>query len=340
MTEATTPVVEAVEATEKEGRTLKERRFIHTRSVKEFVSDLTAQQKDCTDYLVPFSKFGVLTEVEQRLTEEGFEDAEFLRLVVGKQEFPMYRKVVSQIAGLAKLRSGKNVPGSYIRNLIADSTDTEAVQLAAENLQTFLTRRWGSTRKSGDPRQVLVRTIKKNGKEIVRAVLSDKYFPINTLDMVTAALGVVSGKIGKAEDAEGSGAHGARVFDWKLTPFAASVGFVNPSIAFDLSNPDKGVMRVESKEDSHGWVYPGGGSFDLSGGFSQGRKKSHLVFPACFIKNDETGGGSAVVEMSLMEAICRNTCKVGNAVRRTHVGGTMVTADDYTSDTARRKAKE
>ncbi len=332
--------IEAVETTEKQTQTLKQRRFIHTKSPEEFVADLQKQQDACEDYLVPFEKFGVLTTIEEHLDEEGMADLAKLRLIVGEKELPFYRKVVTQVASIAKMRSGKNVPGSYIRNLIADATDHEAVELAATNLETFLRRRHGQTRKSGDARQVLVRTIKQNGQEIVRAVLSDKYFPLNTIDMVVAALGVVSGKIGKAKDSKDSAAHGARVFDWNLSPFAASIGFVNPSIAFDLKNPEKGVMRVEPKEDAHGWVYPGGGSFDLRQGFSRGRTDQHLVFPSCFIKNDETGGGSAVVELSLMEAVCRNTAKIGIARRRTHVGGTMNAADDYTSDTARRKAKE
>ena len=120
--------------------------------------------------------------------------------------------------------------------------------------------------------------------------------------------------------------------------------FRSPAVAFDLKNPDKGLIRCEAKTDDHGWVYPGGGSFDLQKGWTgrlgEGDKSQHLVFPACFISNSETGGGSASVEMSFMEAVCLNTARMGQSITRRHLGGLMETADDYTSDETKKKVRE
>lgn len=142
----------------------------------------------------------------------------------------------------------------------------------------------------------------------------------------------------------GTAVNGARAFDWHLDPFRFELGFVNPGYAFDLRNPDKGVFQCEAKKDDHGWVYPGGGTLDMQKGWTgrlgEGDKSQHLVFPACFISNSETGGGSASVEMSFMEAVCLNTARLGQNVTRRHLGGLMETADDYTSDETKKKIRE
>lgn len=243
---------------------------------------------------------------------------------------------------ITKIGDHAGVPWAYIKRLLTDDRDQQLVNLAAVNLNEFYERRSGEmhTRGKKVQKQVFVRALKnEQGVPVVRAMLSDKYFVLNNLDIALTALAIVT----KTGDG-GTAAKDARAFDWHLDPFRFELGFVNPGVAFDLKNPDKGLIRCEGKRDDHGWVYPGGGSFDLGKGWTgrlgEGDKSQHLVFPACFISNSETGGGSASVEMSFMEAVCLNTARLGQSVTRRHLGGLMETADDYTSDETKRKLRE
>lgn len=269
-------------------------------SVAEIVTRLQEQSARSQDFLVPCGKLTAM-----RVAGE-------LRVSLsGEKAMRMYDRVLPQLCG-ATATGGVSVPGAYTRQLLTTG-ETEAerdtfIDLAANNINTLLQV------KANRGKQHFVRTLLDDDNQpVIRAVLSDRYLPINSLDMITNALGVVTGKI-KA----GEGAVGAQAFDWHLDPFRLSVGFVNPTIAFDIKNPQRGLIRAEAKQDGHGWVYPGGGTFEMS------RKSSdpahHLVFPACFISNSDTGGGSANVEVAMLEAACINTSRLGTTFVQRHLG--------------------
>ncbi len=246
-----------------------------------------------------------------------------LRLKIGDDEMSMYESVLTQLSGLTNIGDRAGVPSAYIKRLLANNGDEQFVNLAAVNVNEFLVRRSGEkhTRGKKVEKGVFVRSLKdETGKPIIRALLSDRYFVLNNLDIVLTALAIVT----KTNDG-GTAAKNARAFDWHLDPFRMELGFVNPGIAFDLRHPEKGLIRCEAKKDDHGWVYPGGGAFDIGKGWTgargEGDKSEHLVFPACFISNSETGGGSANIEMSFMEAVCLNTAGMGQSITRRHLGG-------------------
>jgi len=218
------------------------------------------------------------------------------------------------------------------------------------NVQELLSRRCGEkhTRgKTGEEKAVFVRTFRTDDGYKCRALLSDRYFPIRTLDMVTIALGLATGKIGGNKgDGGDSAITGAFMFDQHLSVQGCTAGFVNPSFAFDLRNPDRGVLHAERiTTGSNGqpvFHYPGGASYALGGQFNMPHDgpKQHLVLPAARISNSETGGGSAVIEPMMIEVACNNGMTLMKAMRRNHLGGLMESADIYESDSTRKKKLE
>lgn len=342
-------VVPAFESEEvQEALRSRKQRKASIRPINELIDDIKKQNERIDDRLVPFSQLRaavIPTKHDETLSEEGIEATPTnfgIRFKVGEEEMPFYESVITQACGITKIGDNAGVPSAYIKRLLNDDRDQQLVALAATNLNEFYSRRSGEmhTRGKKVEKQVFVRALKnEQGVPIVRALLSDKYFVLNNLDIALTALAIVT----KTGDG-GTAAKDARAFDWHLDPFRFELGFVNPGVAFDLKNPEQGLIRCEGKRDDHGWVFPGGGSFDLNRGWigrlGEGDKSQHLVFPACFISNSETGGGSASVEMSFMEAVCLNTARLGINATRRHLGGLMESADDYTSDETKKKVRE
>jgi hypothetical protein len=165
----------------------------------------------------------------------------------------------------------------------------------------------------------------------IRAVLSNKYRIIDHLDLVTTAVQVVTGQNGEQEHEH---ARGAKCFVWHLNPVKLDVGFVNPAMAVDLNDIEAGVQGRDLDRTAmgytggdHNWVKP-----------AQDRG-TQFVFPAAFIKNNEGGGGSAIVEVGLYEAICDNTCRIGTNMVKRHLGKTIV-GSEVDSPETRRKQNE
>lgn len=223
------------------------------------------------------------------------------------------------------------------------------VCLAMANVQELLSRRYGEkhTRgKAGEEKAAFVRTFRTDDGFKCRALLSDRYFPLRTLDMVTIALGLATGKIGGNTGNGDSAITGAFMFDQHLSVQGCTAGFVNPSFAFDLRNPDRGVLHAERiTTGSNGqpiFHYPGGASYALGGQFNMPHDgpKQHLVLPAARISNSETGGGSAEIQPMLFETICTNGMVFAKALKRTHVSSIISEADEYESDGTKKKAME
>lgn len=224
------------------------------------------------------------------------------------------------------------------------------VCLAVANVQELLSRRYGEkhTRgKTGEEKAVFVRTFRTDDGYKCRAILSDRYFPLRTLDMVTIALGLATGKLGGNKgDGGDSAITGAFMFDQHLSVQGCTAGFVNPSFAFDLRNPDRGVLHAERvTTGSNGqpvFHYPGGASYALGGQFNMPHDgpRQHLVLPAARISNSETGGGSAEIQPMLFETICTNGMVGQRAMRRAHHGSIMEEANEFESDETKKKKME
>lgn len=309
--------------------------------IDEFVVKLKEQQDRSKDFLVPLGGLRAGVSESDHVTRDGVVVKHDLTLEMEGMRMSLYESAIGDFVGHAG-----DMPIPYARRLLRDGTDKQLVELCAHNINEWLQRRAGEkhTRGGSGEKRLFVRTLTQHsGERVVRAVLSDRYYPLSNLQMVSQALGVVSGRV-KNEGGDGSAARGARAFDWALDPFGCHIGFVNPTVAFDLKNPKRGIIRGECHSEGsgdHTWVYPnGGGTFNFRDPLSGMPRDQHLVFPACFITNSETGGGSASVELSIMERVCINTARIGQVVSRRHVGGVMERADQYESDATKRKLME
>ncbi len=180
-------------------------------------------------------------------------------------------------------------------------------------------------------------------RDSVRAVLSNRYRPIDHLDVVTTAMQAVSDR----EDAENY-AGDAKCFNWSLSAMFLDVCFVNPGIVIDLNHLERGVqigLKHHKKGDGGGsqFVYAGRveeSDDDAQGGWFQRKdddEGGHYVFPAARIRNSETGFGSLHVMAGLYEAVCDNSCWLGTNLAKTHVGSQLAEGEEYFSSDTYRK---
>lgn len=176
----------------------------------------------------------------------------------------------------------------------------------------------------------------------VRAFLSSTYRPIDHLDLLTTAVQVITGADGVGGKAKPH-ARGARAFGWDISPTKLRIALVNPSLQIDLNNLKAGVKYVAPQDVT---VNGGGGTSFVYGGKvvesdkteggwfqSPDKGKQHIVFPAAFLGNSETGHGGLNVQVGLYEAICDNTAKMGNDFSRRHIGRELEEGDFYSSRT-------
>lgn len=182
-----------------------------------------------------------------------------------------------------------------------------------------------------------------------RAVLSDRYLIIDNVTIAATLAQLLSDKL-KLSEAEFNWAVGARVFNWRLDPKGMDILIANPKMAFNLNDPDAGVQYKDEGgfkstgcAPKHGWLQVDqDGNFGMrgTGGISQARLGSDqpplLVFPASRIRNSETGHGGLSVETGIYEAICNNTCFVGEGVQQRHLGGAIQLDDNASEETFRR----
>jgi len=357
MTEQTVvPAFEQAEVQERM-RTARTRRTISHQPVSEFVEELKKAQAKAKDFLVPYMNLRVAMQAEEHVGEDGVGESFKLVLCLsditidGKKHeeliVPFYEHVLGHISTHTGTETA-GVPIAYLRRLLANSADRAFVGLAAANVNEWLSRRSGElhTKGSKGTKCVLVRTfLEDDGKYYCRAIVSDRYFPLRTLDMVTIALGVVLGKTGDAE-IDKTAAKNAWMFDQRISVEEVNVGFVNPRYAFDLRHPSKGIIKAERITQGEGgqpvYHYPNGASYALGGRFTfpADGPKQHLVLPAARISNSETGGGSAEIQPMMFETVCTNGMVGQRGLRRAHHGSIMEEANEFESDETKKKVRE
>jgi len=323
--------------------------------VDKFITELKDMQERSKDFLVPYRNLRVKVASEDHFGSDGVSTVYKLVLkligveIDGKRhdaiDVPFYEHVLGHLSTHTGVDTA-GVPIAYLRRLLANSNDSAFVHLAAANVNEWLSRRSDELHTKGAKgvKCVLVRTfLEDDGKYYCRAIVSDRYFPLRTLDMVTIALGVVLGKTGDAE-IDKTAAKNAWMFDQRISVEEVNVGFVNPFYAFDLRHPSKGIIQAErvtmSDEGIPTFHYPGGSAYTLGGKWTGSSSQQHLVLPACRISNSETGGGSAVIEPMMIEVACINGMTLMKAMKRNHLGGLMESADIYESDATRKKKLE
>lgn len=322
--------------------------------VQTLITELKDMQARSRDFLVPFSNIRAAMVEKTKLQDDGVATSYNMVLRIndvpelGQVDLTLYEHVITQLAQLTKIGGKAGVPTQYLKRLLSDNSDRGLVALAAANVQELLSRRYGEehTRgRKGEEKAVLIRTFRFDEGYKCRALLSDRYFPIKTLEMVTIALGLAGGSIG-GDKVGDSAVQGAMIFDKHISVQKCSVGFCNPSYAFDLRDSNRGIIRAENvtRDDNNRFVYhyPGGATYTLGGNFRypDNGPRQHLVFPACRISNSETGGGSAVIQPMLMEGACLNGMVFATTYNRTHIGSIMEETNEYESDETKKKKME
>lgn len=323
--------------------------------VDKFIAELKDMQERSKDFLVPFDKLRVAVKEEDHFDDAGAYSRYKLILKIedapgaGTLEVFLYEHVLTQLCGLTTIGDKSGLPTAYLKRLLSDSADKGLICLAVANVQELLSRRYGElhTRgKQGEKKAVFVRTFRSDQGLKCRALLSDRYFPIRTLDMVAIALGLATGKIKSKDSGEETAIKGAYLFDKHLSVTGCTVGMVNPGFAFDLRNPDRGIIKAERITHGEGgqpvFHYPGGASYALGGRFSfpADGPKQHLVLPAARISNSETGGGSAEIQPMMFETVCTNGMVGQRGLRRAHHGSIMEDANEFESDETKKKKME
>ena len=296
------------------------------KDIPELVTSLKDVKARCKDFVVPLQKMEFVGEVPPPAKEgepESKGGALFLRF--NKGSYGLQDHVHAQLA------SKFSVSGHYYSHM----RDRKAFDLLATNLEYW--------RQKGNGDKRLIRLV----DDQVRGFLSDRYRPLDSLDLVSTAVQVVTGRDGDAGQ-DKPWAKGAKAFDWALSPTRLNIGLVNPGMVVDLNNLDKGVQTFDPAQKVKG--QGGGTDFAYAGGTVQsddGRQggwfwkpewdaaKAHPVFPAAFLTNSETGHGGLSVQVGLYEAICDNTARIGTDFAQRHLGGKL--EEDFWSDQTRQK---
>ena len=209
---------------------------------------------------------------------------------------PRDRKFGIQSQAHSQVAEKADIPGRYYKRMLGgDEADRG---LLAKNLNHWF-------RKDGSKRR-LVRCVDQE----IRAFLSDRYRPISHLDLLTTAVQVMTGQY--TETAGKPWAKGARAFSWHLSPTRLDVSLVNPCIWVNMDDERPKVGTIDPGTDFggtpdswHTWMktnQPGG------------------VFPACRIRNSETGHGGLTIEGGLYEAVCDNSAHIGLSLSKIHLG--------------------
>ncbi len=283
--------------------------------IPQLVEKLQEERKHHKDIVVPSKGISMFRD-----------QAEGLCLQLRTKDVETAYTIEKQVHTLLSPRLG--IPGKYYRRMQDD-----AQSLLCQNVNYWLSK------EGEDNKNRLVRI----SRDSIRAVLSDRFRPIDNLDVVTTAVQAVT----DTKDPENY-AGDARCFNWSLSPTHLDVCFVNPGIVIDLNNLDKGIQvglkhHKEGKGGGTQFVYAG--SIQESGNQSQGgwfRKTDgddggHYVFPAARIRNSETGFGSLKAMSGLYEAVCDNTCWIGTNLAKTHLGSQLEEGEEvFSSDTYKK----
>lgn len=322
--------------------TRKKRRVESKMSFTHVRDRLLNEAKRTKDLLVPYK------DLHAEATE--VKPGEFALMIRAKGHgaYRMYEPVLDQVCNHCTIDDRRTLSGAYLGRMLEFGDNESVIELAAENINRWFAMRSGEHHKTrkGAPikdgeKRVLLRLLADDkGEYIARAMLSDRYMVIPNSQLILTAFNIINGKDGRAGDfaSHNSAARGAVMFDWAHSPFELKLGFVNPSFAFDMRNPEKGVTEakvVDMPDGGHGFMYAGG-TVAYQPGTNHKDPGHHWVMPAAFISNSETGGGSASVEMAILEGICENSAKLSAFTRR-HVGTRQVTLDEYESDSTQKK---
>lgn len=276
------------------------------KDIPELVSRLKALRERFWDKLVPQGRTKAIVDGEDVL----------LRLAMngGSGTYGILDHVHDQICA-----KEFKVGARYYKRLLA-----EAKELLCTNLNHWLSEAPETNR-----------LVRFDGTDI-RAFLSNRYRPLDNLDILTQAVRVIQGLDGK-EGEEQPWARGSVCFGWTITPTHMNVLLANPKMVVDLNHLDRGVQAgtfdfAAWKDGAHSWLRP-----ELGGnGGNGGNGGSHLVCPVARVKNSETGHGGLNVFGGGLESACANAAWNARNFAQVHLGKTLEESDVDSEGTIRK----
>lgn len=287
---------------------------------------ILAERRDRThDVLVPVKDVSAIVRDHVFMSEDGLSSR--FDLAISHPDglaFDLTRPALSQLCTRISEGSRQDLPARYLDTLLMKGNDgnQRAAELARENVGFWLDLVRGEVHNNGQERQWFVRLVSSKPIELgedglptnadltARAVLTDKYFAIDDLDLIGTVVEVIRDY--------GSGynpAAGVQCIDWRNSETKLDLLFVNPRISFDLKNPDAGVQvgKYQTQQDAIGHFVSLKGN---EGG-------QHLVFPAARITNSESGHGGVQANAGAFEKVCFNKAMIGTNMVKRHLGALM-----------------
>ncbi len=361
----------------KKGSTRRSRREGENITLRALAAELNDQAQRMVDVLVPYSKITFTTGViacDKGITKRcillSITDSDNMHLGT----FPVADRVIAHLVRHCSEDNGtKTTIGKhYLDVLLDDNSDNEDVKMAATNLTHWMNKRSGESHYSrgkdqkrlGDKR-VFVRLL--NARKdfepgtsisdvptgyIVTALMSDSYLSIPSAEMLATALQVVSGDFYMHEDVaarpDHDGHEGAKLTDYFVDPYKVRLTLLNPKMAFNLNDPDAGVIHARQIEDLGGgstkYTYADGVSYTVNPngtthGEGMGKEQPYnMIFPKVSIENDEGGGGSARASSGFMEQWCNNGCTAEyEAMKKSHSSSKQLEGKDSSKTHEARK---
>lgn len=224
--------------------------------------------------------------------------------------------------GLAEKLS---IPRAYVRRMRAERLD-----LLDANVNGWLSGRIdpaGDFAKAPvDPRSFLVRGFRTDDPDsvgIARALLSNSYRPIDSLDMLLAALDGIR-EAGVDVNIVGAELSERRM---QVQVMAPSIEALAPELLKGYRNPFDGASpERQAAMRAHGFIGP---------------DERPVVFAGFVISNSETGGGAFTIVPRIVVKICTNgLTHTVDALREIHLGARLDEGIVRWSDTTQTKAVE
>jgi hypothetical protein len=255
------------------------------KSLVELATEIQKQNKAKRDFIAPTTKLEYLPEGERgaiSLSANGHS-------IVTQPTRHCLQQVCSRVG----------IPMTYAERMVEGNGNGKALDLLATNINYWFQHK---------PETRMLRTM-INGSATARAFLSDRYRPLDNVDLAEAVLPKLS-----EFDAE---VVSSQITETRLYIQAATAGL---------------EARIDQIRKAHGWT----------AGSHKFLDEPQVVRAGAIISNSEVGAGSISIEFMLYFMTCLNGLIMARSHRRYHVGraneafSELDAAAEYFSDSTRR----
>lgn len=215
------------------------------------------------------------------------------------------------------------IPVRYLRRLREERTDIwDANVNGWLHGSAFVDFGVAPVRAEYDPRSFLIRCFRgdESGTGIARAFLSDRYRPIDNLDVLMAALSGIQAA-GVQVHIDGCDLSESRMYVRVVAPEVTTMA---ETLLHNYRNPFEGIERWREVADREGLGYGG---------------EEPIVFAGLVISNSEVGNGAFSIVPRAVVRVCKNGLTINaDMMREVHLGGRLEEGTIDWSDATQQKA--